>query len=70
MVSRVRQCGIIQAAREISRLIGLTPTAPAREKTGFCCSPDMMQKVEVLLATCSRGSSDYLLCKGLDQPVL
>lgn len=69
LVSRVRQCGIIQAAREISRLIGLTPTAPAREKTGRCCPPDMMQKVEALLATCSRGSSDYLLRKGLDKLV-
>lgn len=36
---------------------------------GRYCPPDMMQKVEALLATCSRGSSDYLLRKGLDQPV-
>ncbi|CNI64134.1 putative prophage DNA primase [Yersinia intermedia] len=67
LVTLVRQCDLIQAAREISRLTDVTPTAPAKERTKPPSHADITQKVAALLATCTQGTSDYLLHKGLAQ---
>lgn len=65
LVTLVRQCDLIQAAREISRLTDLTPTPPAKERTEPLPHTDIIQRVTALLATCTKGTSDYLLHKGL-----